>query len=57
MTERMLTPGEVGRILRVHPRTVTRWAKTGHIAAIRTPGGHTRVPQSAVDALLYGDSQ
>lgn len=38
----MLTPGEVSAIMRVHPKTVTRWAKAGKIASLRTPGGHRR---------------
>jgi excisionase family DNA binding protein len=39
----LLTPGEVGALFRVDPKTVTRWAKAGRLpAAVRTPGGHRR---------------
>jgi excisionase family DNA binding protein len=52
--ERLLTPGEVAAVFRVDPKTVTRWAAAGRISSIRTPGGHRRFRQSAVDALLNG---
>jgi excisionase family DNA binding protein len=39
---KLLTPGEVARILRVDPKTVTRWATRGIIQSVRTPGGHRR---------------
>jgi excisionase family DNA binding protein len=39
---KLLTPGEVARILRVDPKTVTRWASQDRIQSIRTPGGHRR---------------
>ena len=52
----LMTPGEVAVLLRVDPKTVTRWTNAGKLASIRTPGGHRRIPSSAVDALLRGDS-
>src|SRR5262249_57850580 len=42
-SERLLTPGEVAALFRVDPKTVTRWAASGRISSIRTPGGHRRV--------------
>jgi len=50
--EVLLTPSEVAAIFRVDPKTVTRWAKSGKLTAIRTLGGHRRYRQSEVDALL-----
>jgi excisionase family DNA binding protein len=50
--DRLLTPGEVATLFRVDPKTVTRWAAAGKIAAIRTPGGHRRFRESDVRALL-----
>jgi excisionase family DNA binding protein len=41
-------------MFRVDPKTVTRWAKDGRIAAIRTLGGHRRFRESEVRALLAG---
>lgn len=51
--ERLLTPGEVAQIFRVDPKTVTRWANAGKLRYIRTPGGHHRYLESAVQALLH----
>lgn len=49
--EKLYTPGEVALMFRVDPKTVTRWAKAGLIASIKTPGGHRRYRASVVDAL------
>ena len=38
----LLTPSEVAAMFRVNPKTVTRWARSGKISAIRTLGGHRR---------------
>ena len=51
-SERLLTPGEVAALFRVDPKTVTRWAASGRISSIRTPGGHRRFRESEVKALL-----
>jgi excisionase family DNA binding protein len=56
-SERLLTPGEVAALFRVDPKTVTRWAASGRISSIRTPGGHRRFRESEVRALLRGDSE
>ena len=40
--EALLTPGEVATLFRVTPKTVTRWAEAGKLAAVRTLGGHRR---------------
>ena len=50
--ERLLTPGEVALLFRVDPKTVTRWATTGRVGSIRTPGGHRRFRESEVKRLL-----
>lgn len=51
-SEILLTPAEVAAVFRVDPKTVTRWAKSGKITAIRTLGGHRRYRQSEVQNLL-----
>lgn len=51
-SEILLTPSEVAAIFRVDPKTVTRWAKSGKLTAIRTLGGHRRYRQSEVQKLL-----
>jgi excisionase family DNA binding protein len=48
----LLTPGEVAALFRVDPKTVTRWASTGRLGSIRTPGGHRRFRASEVHTLL-----
>ena len=55
--ERLLTPEEVAALFRVDPKTVTRWAASGRITSIRTPGGHRRFRESEVRMLLRGDSE
>ena len=56
-SEPLLTPSEVATLFRVDPKTVTRWAASGRITSIRTPGGHRRFRESEVRALLRGDSE
>jgi excisionase family DNA binding protein len=51
-TEPHLTPGEVATIMRVDPKTVTRWCDSGKLSCIRTLGGHRRIPESAVRAMM-----
>jgi excisionase family DNA binding protein len=48
----LLTPAEVARIFRVNPKTVTRWARTGKLASLRTVGGHRRFYRSDVERFL-----
>jgi len=52
ISERLLTPGEVASILRVDPKTVTRWARAGKLSSIRTPGGHRRYSETEVRAWM-----
>ncbi len=42
---------EAARILRVSPKTVSRWAKEGKIPHVMTLGGHRRFPSSAIEEL------
>jgi predicted site-specific integrase-resolvase len=41
-------------MVRVDPKTVTRWAKTGKLSSARTLGGHRRYLEAEVLALLAG---
>lgn len=50
--QQMMTPGEVANLLRVDPKTVSRWARTGKIRAFHTPGGHHRFREEDVRALI-----
>jgi excisionase family DNA binding protein len=57
--EEWMSRGEVARLFRVAPSTVTRWAREGRVPARRTPGGHYRYPAAAVrrlaDSSMVGD--
>jgi excisionase family DNA binding protein len=55
-SDRLLTPGEVAALFRVDPKTVTRWAASGRISSIRTPGGHRRYREVEIRALLGIDA-
>ena len=50
----LLTPSEVAALFRVNPKTVTRWARSGKLTAIRTLGGHRRYREAEVKELLGG---
>lgn len=47
----LLTPGEVAALLRVDPKTVSRWAAAGLVDSIKTPGGHRRFRRSDIERL------
>ena len=51
--EALLTPSEVAAMFRVNPKTVTRWARSGKISAIRTLGGHRRFKASEIKSFLF----
>lgn len=47
-SDRLLTPGEVGEIFQVGATTILRWAQSGRITSVLTPGGTRRYPADAV---------
>jgi excisionase family DNA binding protein len=49
----LLTPGEVGTLFGVTPKTVTRWANSGKLSSIRTLGGHHRYRANEIHKLLW----
>lgn len=48
----LLTPAEVASLFRVSPKTVTRWARSGKLTAMRTLGGHRRFRAAEVREFL-----
>jgi excisionase family DNA binding protein len=50
--DRLITPTEVADMFRVDPRTVSKWASSGRLKGIRTPGGQWRFRESEVRAVL-----
>ena len=45
-----LTTSQAAKILSVSPDAVLKWARAGKIEAYRTPGGHFRIPKSALSS-------
>lgn len=52
--EKLYTPGEVAAKLRVDPKTVSRWCQAGRLPHIKTPGGHNRIKESVLIAIIDG---
>jgi len=50
--KRYFTTGEVARLLGVSAFAVWKWIRDEKIRAIKTPGGHYRIPREEVDRLL-----
>lgn len=50
--DELLTPGEVAKLFKVDPKTVTRWAHAKKLPSITTPGGHKRFRESVIRKLL-----
>lgn len=50
--DRLLKPGEVGRLMSVSSRTVSLWGAKGKIPFVTTPGGHRLFRESDVRRLL-----
>ena len=51
MTEGLYSLKEAADQLGVHPVTLRRWAESGKIESVRTPGGHRRFPESELKRL------
>lgn len=47
-----LSTGQASKSLSVTPDTMLKWIKQGRISALRTPGGHYRISQKDINALL-----
>ncbi len=50
--DRLMRVAEVARVFDVETRTVGTWLRAGRLKSVRTPGGHRRIRESAVLALL-----
>ena len=48
----LLPPAEVASLFRVSPKTVTRWARSGKLTAMKTLGGHRRFRAGEVRTAL-----
>ena len=52
MPQDLYTTTEAARLLAVSSDTVLKWVRAGKIPSYRTPGGHARIPRSAIAGLL-----
>lgn len=59
MTEpkELMTPTEVGKVLRIDPKTVTRWVTLGRLRGIKTPGGQIRLYADDIRAIVNGETE
>ncbi len=48
---RYIRTAEAAELLRVSPKTISRWAKEGRLPHMVTLGGHRRFPAAAIEAL------
>jgi excisionase family DNA binding protein len=53
----LLTIGEAAERLGMSITTVRRWADSGHLLSVRTPGNQRRFRRADVDALLTFDDE
>src|SRR6202000_602968 len=49
----LLTPREASLRLGISSPTVKQWLYRGKLKAVKTPGGHYRIPESELDSLLH----
>jgi molybdopterin-binding protein len=51
--ENMIRPRDAAVQLQISYPTIKQWIYHRKLRAIKTPGGHYRIPQSEIDHLLY----
>jgi excisionase family DNA binding protein len=49
----LLTPRDAAMRLGISYAAIKQWIYRGKLKAIKTPGGHYRIPESELDALLF----
>lgn len=47
----LILPGEAAGRLGVTVKTLRRWVDLGHLAPVRTPGGHYRYRADEIEAI------
>jgi molybdopterin-binding protein len=56
-SEHLLTPREAAAEIGVSYATIKQWILAGKLKSTKTPGGHHRVPQSALAPMLQSTSK
>lgn len=51
-----ISTGHAAKLLGVTPDTVLKWVKKGRLIAMRTAGGHFRIPREQIDCLVETQS-
>lgn len=51
--ESLLRPRDAAVALQISYPTIKQWIYNRKLRAVKTPGGHYRIPQSEIDRLLY----
>lgn len=54
--DQILRPQDVAKMFRVDPKTVARWAASGKLPSVRTPGGHYRFRSSEIAKFFVDDA-
>lgn len=49
----LITPREAAMRLGISYAAIKQWLYRGKLKAVKTPGGHYRIPESELDALLF----
>ena len=55
--DRLLSPSEAAELCGVHPRTITRWVKSGKLPCVTGLGGHRRYRLGTIEKLLQERKQ
>jgi len=53
-TDSLLTKGQVAALLKVHPDTISTWARRGLLNPVKLPTGHYRFRRTEVLDILEG---
>ena len=53
LAESLLRPRDAAVQLQISYPTIKQWIYHRKLRAVKTPGGHYRIPQSEIDRLLY----
>ena len=54
--EKLWKQSELGAVMRVDPKTISRWVTKYNLTIVRTPGGHIRIPDSEVQRILHPET-
>ncbi len=49
----LLTPRDAALRLGISYAAIKQWIYRGKLKAVKTPGGHYRIPEAELDALLF----